>query len=206
MTVTEALKKRRAIPSFNRSQSISKPELESLIELACLAPSSMNLQPWEFLVCYSDEDKARIQAVTMNQKKVSEASAVIAVICNLEFPNHAEDVANGNVQRGYIPEERKSGFVSSAHSLNENKQALREEAIRSCSLWSMAFMLAATEAGWDTAPMGGFVAESLIAEFGLPDSRFPVLIIAIGKRNPDITILDRGIRFGTDELVHVGNW
>jgi putative NAD(P)H nitroreductase len=175
MTVSEALQTRRAIPSFDPTFSILKEELENLIQLACLAPSSMNLQPWEFLVCYSAEDKARMQSVTMNQKKVSEASAVLAVICNLDFPDHGEAVADSNIAKG-------------------------------CSLWAMAFMLAAAESGWDTAPMGGFVAESLISEFGLPETRFPVLVIAIGKRNSNVTILDRSIRFPTEDLVHVGNW
>jgi putative NAD(P)H nitroreductase len=206
MTVTEALQKRRAIPSFDSTTQISKLELDGLIDLASLAPSSMNLQPWELLICFSAEDKARMQSVTMNQKKVSEASAVLAVICNLDFPKNAEPVANSNVSRGYFPLERKAGFIENAESFKENPQALREEAIRSCNLWAMAFMLAATEAGWDTAPMGGFVAESLSAEFGLPATRFPVLIIAIGKRNPDLTILERSLRFPASEISHVGNW
>jgi nitroreductase len=206
VTVTEALHIRRAIPSFDQSITIGQEELEKIINLACLAPSSMNLQPWEFLVCYSDEDKARMQAVTMNQKKVSEASAVIAVLCNLNFPEHAEEVAKVNMEKGYFTEERKSGFVTMAHGFKDNPQALREEAIRSSNLWSMSFMLAAAEAGWDTAPMGGFVAEDLSAEFGLPDTHFPVLIIAVGKRNPDVTILERGHRFSASELCHIGNW
>jgi nitroreductase len=206
MTVTEALQKRRAIPSFDTSIQISKEELDKLIDLASLAPSSMNLQPWELIVCFSAEDKARMQAVTMNQKKVSEASAVLAVICNLDFPDHADAIAEGNVTRGYFPEERKAGFIEGAHSFKKNSQALREEAIRSCNLWAMSFMLVATEAGWDTAPMGGFVAESLSSEFGLPDSRFPILVIAIGKRNPDLKILDRSLRFSASEISHIGNW
>lgn len=206
MTVTEALNLRRATPSYDKSVAISLPELEALINLACLAPSSMNLQPWEFLICTSDEDKARMQSVAMNQKKVSEASAVIAVICNLEFPDNAEAVADSNIANGYFPVERKQGFVGGASTFREKPQALREEAIRSCNLWAMAFMLAATEAGWSTSPMGGFVAEDLTAEFKLPSSRFPVLLITIGKPNPEITILPRNIRFSAKDLSHFGNW
>lgn len=206
MTVTEALKIRRAIPSFDQSVTILPSELEAIIDKACLAPSSMNLQPWEFLVCYSAEDKSRMQVVTMNQKKVSESSAVIAVICNLNFPDHAEAVAAVNIEKGYLTDERRDGFISGAQSFRNNPQALREEAIRSCNLWAMAFMLAASEAGWDTAPMGGFVAADLSAEFGLPDSCFPVLVIAVGKRNPVVKILDRSHRFSASELVHVAQW
>ena len=206
MTVTEALHARRAVPSFDPSVSISKQEIEELIDLACLAPSSMNLQPWEFLVCMSDEDKARMVGVAMNQKKIAEASAVIAVICNLEFPDHAEAVAQSNVDRGYFPQERVSGYLGMASGFKANPQALREEAIRSCNLWAMAFMMVATEAGWATGPMGGFVAEELSQEFGLPDSKFAVLLITIGKMNPKLNLLERNIRFSAKELTHFGNW
>lgn len=206
MTVTEALAARRAVPSFDSTVEISLDELERIIDLACLAPSSMNLQPWEFLICHTDEEKARLQTVTMNQKKVSEASAVVVLIGNTLLHENAGVVADGLVERGYMPTERKEGFVGMASGFRDNAQAAREEAIRSGSLWAMAFMLAATEAGWDTAPMGGFVADDLSAEFGLPETRFPVLVIGIGKANPEIKILDRNIRFSAKELSHYGNW
>lgn len=206
MTVTEALAARRAVPSFDSTAEISLDELERIIDLACLAPSSMNLQPWEFLICHTDEEKARLQTVTMNQKKVSEASAVVVLIGNTLLHENAGVVADGLVERGYMPTERKEGFVGMASGFRDNAQAAREEAIRSGSLWAMAFMLAATEAGWDTAPMGGFVADDLSAEFGLPETRFPVLVIGIGKANPEIKILDRNIRFSAKELSHYGNW
>ncbi len=206
MTVTEALVARRAVPSFDTSVNISLSELEGIIDTACLAPSSMNLQPWEFLICHTDEEKARLQSVTMNQKKVSEASAVVVLIGNTLLHENADAVADGMIERGYMPTERKEGFVGMASGFRENAQAAREEAIRSGSLWAMAFMLAAAEAGWDTAPMGGFVADALSAEFGLPETRFPVLVIGIGKSNPEIKILDRNIRFSAKQLSHYGNW
>ena len=206
MTVREALEKRRATPSFDPTVSISPEELEHLIDVACLAPSSMNLQPWEFLICTSPEDKARMQGVAMNQAKVSEASAVIAVICNLDYPDHAEAAASSGVANGYYGEERKASLVGIAQSFKTNPTALREEAIRSCNLWAMAFMLVATEAGWDTGPMGGFVADALSAEFHLPESRFPVILITIGKVNPAVTLLKRNMRYTAKELSHIGNW
>ena len=206
MTVTEALHKRRATPSFDSKTEISKSEIERLIDLANFTPSSMNLQPWEFLICMSNEEKARMQSVAMNQAKVSEASAVIAVVCNLNFPDHAEAVANGAIERGYFIDERKSGFIKNASSFKENSQSLRDEAIRSCNLWAMAFMMVATESGWDSAPMGGFVPEALTKEFGLPDSHFPTILIAIGKANPAIKILERNVRFSAASLAHYGNW
>jgi nitroreductase len=142
----------------------------------------------------------------MNQKKVTEASAVVVVIGNLNFVDHAEAVVDGMVERGYLPLERKEGMLAMANSFKQNPQGMREEAIRSSNLWAMAFMLVAKEAGWDTAPMGGFSAEALIKEFGLPESHFPVLLIAIGKVNSEVKILERNIRLSAKQLVHYDNW
>ena len=206
MTVTEALQHRRATPSFDPNISISRAEIESLIDTASLAPSSMNLQPWDFLVVDTAEDKLRMQGAAMNQKKVTEASAVIAVLGNLNFVDHAEAVVDGLVERGYLPAERKEGMLGMAQGFNQDAHVRRDEAIRSSNLWAMAFMLVAKEAGWDTAPMGGFSAEAVSKEFGLPESHFPIILIAIGKVNPEVKILDRNIRFSAKELVHYDNW
>ncbi len=206
MTVTEALQKRRAIPSFDPTVTISREELERLIDLASLAPSSMNLQPWEILVCDTPEDKARLLAVAMNQKKVSEASAAIVVVCNLEFPDHAADEADSQIERGYTPADKRDGFITMAHGFKANPNIVRDEAIRSCNLWAMSFMLVAQEAGWETGPMGGFFPDKFAEEFGLPDSRYPILIITIGKANPSIKILERNFRYSAKDITHFGNW
>ena len=83
MTVNEALHARRATPSFDKSVTITREEVLALIDEASLAPSSMNMQPWEFLVIETDEDKAKLKDVAMNQGKVTEASAVIVVIIKM---------------------------------------------------------------------------------------------------------------------------
>jgi hypothetical protein len=54
--------------------------------------------------------------------------------------------------------------------------------------------------------MGGYVEADLQAEFGLPDSVIPVLVIPIGKPDPAITLLPRGERIAPSELIHAGNW
>jgi nitroreductase len=207
MTVHEALIQRRSTPFFDSSVTIEQSEIEALLELASLSPSSMNLQPWETILCHSAEDKARLQAVSFNQKKISEASAVLIVLGNLHHHEHAPFVAESSAQLGYYPPERKQNFIDNAAKAYADKpQAQRDEAFRGSSLYAMALMLAAKQSGWDTAPMGGFEPDKLAAEFGLPDSHIPIMLLCIGKADPNRAILPRQGRLPVQELLHIGHF
>lgn len=207
MDVSVALETRRAIPSFDSSVVISLDEIRQLVDKANLAPSSMNLQPWKILVAHSEEAKETLKSVSYNQSKITEASAVIVVCGDLEHYRQVEQVTAEAVKQGVTSEERRARTVSMAIGAYEsNDQKQRDEVFRGGSLWSMAFMLAATEAGWDTAPMGGFEPDKLAEAFGLPSNILPVLVIAVGKRHPEVAVYPRGYRFPASEIVHVDRW
>ncbi len=207
MDVTAALEARRAVPSFDPSVSITVEEVSRIVDKANLAPSSMNLQPWKILVAHSAEAKETLKAVSYNQAKVTEASAVIVVCGDLQHFRQVEQITADAVAQGVSTEERRSRTIAMAIGAYESDhQKQRDEVFRGGSLWSMAFMLAATEAGWDTAPMGGFEPEKVAAAFGLPESVLPILLIAIGKRNPEVALYPRGYRFPATEIVHVDRW
>ena len=207
MTVREAIESRRSIPFFDPKIEIAQKELTDLLELSNLAPSSMNLQPWEYIVCTSPEAKQKLREASYKQAKVTEASAVIILLGNLEHHLHADEVASSQIKNGYFGEDRRAGFVDMAHgAYTANPQKQRDEAFRGGSLWAMTFMLAAHEAGWDTAPLGGFVPEQVSTTFNIPETHLPVLLIAIGKRPSDANILPRNERISTKRLAHWETW
>jgi nitroreductase len=49
MELDEAIQKRRSVRKF-LPNSVSRTDIEAMLEAACWAPSSTNLQPWRFLV------------------------------------------------------------------------------------------------------------------------------------------------------------
>lgn len=182
-------------------------ELKALINTSSFAPTSMNLQPYSLLVVHTPEDKARLVATAYNQSKIADASAAIVVLgLTNGHEIHAERVAQNNVDLGYFPEDRKQGWIDRAKGGWPTPEKQRDEAFRAGSLWAMSFMLVAQEAGWVTAPMGGYVEDAVRAEFGLPETAIPVILIAIGKPNESQELKPRGERFSADELIHLGNW
>lgn len=54
MELIQAIKSRRSFRAF-RSDPISKERIEEILRLATLAPSAINLQPWEFLIVCGEE-------------------------------------------------------------------------------------------------------------------------------------------------------
>lgn len=207
MTVREALETRRSIPFFDPAVGISKDELTALCNLANLAPSSMNLQPWEYVICATTESKQRLRKASYDQAKVTDASAVIILLGNLNHHLNADQVADSQIKNGYFGEDRRTGYVGMAHgAYQDNPQKQRDEAFRGGALWAMSFTLAAHEAGWDTAMLGGFVPEQVSETFNIPETHLPVLLIAIGKRPSDANILPRNERFSAEELAHWENW
>jgi len=205
--VSVALENRRAVPSFDSSVTISAEEIRTLVDRANLAPSSMNLQPWKIVVAHSAEAKETLKAVSFNQAKISEASAVVIVCGDLQHFRQVEKVTAEAIAQGVSTEERRARTISMALGAYESNPAKqRDEVFRGCSLWSMAFMLAATEAGWETAPMGGFEPEKVAEAFGLPESVLPMMLIAIGKRHPEVALHPRGYRFPASEIVHFDKW
>jgi nitroreductase len=207
MEFLEALSRRRAIPSFDPTVKISREELMEILDQANLAPSSMNLQHWEYIVCQTSESKAKLQEAAFNQKKISESSAAILLLGN-RFANfqHSERVAEAMVQHGYYGEERREKWIEMAQSHWLTEQQKRDEAFRGSSLWAMVFMLAAQNAGWDTAPMGGYDPAKVMETFSIPEDYVPVLIICIGKANPDVNLLPRVPRISAAELAHFDAW
>jgi nitroreductase len=207
MTVREAIETRRSIPFFDPAVTISKQEVLELCNLANLAPSSMNLQPWEYIVCTTPESKQKLREVSYNQPKITDASAMIILLGNLQHHLHAADVASSQIRNGYFGEERRESWVGSAHgAYADNPQKQRDEAFRGGSLWAMNFLLAAHDAGWDTAPLGGFVPEQVSEVFHIPGTHLPVLLIAIGKRPAEAKLLPRNDRISAENLTHWETW
>ena len=56
MSVTEAIRQRRAVRSFT-DEGVEESALRALIDAAIQAPSALNAQPWGFVVI---DDRARL--------------------------------------------------------------------------------------------------------------------------------------------------
>lgn len=176
---------RRSIKNYDPSVKISPEEMTEILSLATLAPSSVNMQPWRFLVIESPEAKAKLAPLArFNQTQVETSSAVIAVFGDLDNFDNAEEIYGTAVEKGFMPLEIKEQLLNSFAGYYENisREEMKDVVLVDAGLVSMQLMLAARSFGYDTNPIGGYDKDKIAETFGLDKDRYvPVMLISIGK-------------------------
>lgn len=176
---------RRSIRQYDPSVAISEEEMKEILREATLAPSSVNMQPWHFLVVQSPEGKEKLaELAKFNRKQVETSSAVIAVFGDLNSIEKLEEIYGRAVELGLMPEEVKEKQVAgiSGYYANVSPAANRDTVLIDCGLVSMQLMLVARAHGYDTNPIGGYEKDRIAEAFGLDARRYvPVMLISIGK-------------------------
>ncbi|MGZ9816746.1 nitroreductase family protein [Peribacillus simplex] len=176
---------RRSIKNYDKSVKISREEMEEILTLATLAPSSVNMQPWRFLVIDSPEGKATLAPLArFNQNQVETSSAVIAVFGDMNNFDNGEEIYGKAVDLGLMPLEVKENILASFSGYFEKitSEEMKEVVLVDGGLVSMQLMLAARAYGYDTNPIGGYEKDQIAEAFGLDKDRYvPVMLISIGK-------------------------
>lgn len=186
---------RRSITFFDSSKEIEDDLLIKVIELASLAPSSYNLQPWEVVIVKSKENKKKLREICFNQEKVEEASANIVVIANYKraldnIPRVLEDAKS----KGYNFT-TNSDLIAMFYSNNAKMRAVRD-----ASLFAMNIMIIARFFNLETHPMEGFNEQMLREFLKIEEYKDIPMIIAIGYKDPTKELLPQLKRFGFNEF------
>ncbi|MDM5189025.1 nitroreductase family protein [Bacillus sp. DX4.1] len=182
---TEIMTGRHSIRKYDPSVKISREEMTEILTEATLAPSSVNMQPWRFLVIDSAEGKATLAPLArFNQLQVETSAAMIAVFGDLNNFDNAEEIYSKAVDLGYMPAEVKEGQMEklTAYFSTVDSAVMKDTVLIDGGLVSMQLMLTARAHGYDTCPIGGFEKDKIAEAFGLDKDRYvPVMLISIGK-------------------------
>lgn len=176
-------KERRSVRNYDPNYKMTEDDIREILEVAILAPSSSNLQPWRFLVIQDQQLKQELLPIANNQQQVVDASAVIAVLADVEAYKNADRIYSNLVESGRMTEEIKEAYVNTIHQ-NYGKAAPEKAlqiAMTDGGLVSMLIMLAAKAKGLDTVPMGGYDADKFVEAFNVPSNFKPVMLISVGK-------------------------
>jgi nitroreductase len=179
----DVIRERRSVRSYDPSVRISREELTGMLQQATLAPSSSNLQPWRFLVIDTPELKEMLLPIAWNQQQVVEASAVIAVLGDVQSYRNAEKIYGQAVEAGYMPADTAKSFIERTTGGYSSlpPEVARQIVYIDGGLISMQLMLVARANGYDTVPMGGYDKAKFAEAFGISDRYVSVMLIAIGK-------------------------
>ena len=182
-TLKQIMQERKSVRKYNANTKISRETIMQLLQDAISAPSSSNMQPWRFIVIDDKEIQKNINFFSFNQEQIETASAIIAVIGDMEMYVNAEEIYAKNVELGYMPEPIANKLAQDALTMygSAPTETLENIVHFDAGLVSMQIMLLAKEMGYDTVPMGGFDKAKFAEYMELPANEIPILLLAIGE-------------------------
>ncbi len=115
--IIEDLLWRHATKKYDATRKVSQEDLDVLFEAMRLSASSINSQPWKFVVIESSESKERMHKTfaykhQYNQPHVFDSSHIILFAYNTHYTrdDYAQVVDKGIEDRRIKPENRESAF------------------------------------------------------------------------------------------------
>lgn len=178
MNTKENIETRRSVKHYNPDHVMPKEDLDELIRLTKLAPSSFNMQNYRLLVIRDKELRQQIRAAAWDQAQVTDASVLFIMCADLNA--HNEDPEE---YWGHAPEDIQNILGPMIKPFYDgNDELIRDEANRSTALAGMTLMLAARELGYDSCPMIGFDKDAVSKLVNLPEGMMLGFMIPVGEQ------------------------
>lgn len=225
----KVVRSRRSVRRFTE-EPVPEHVLDDCLDLAMLAPNSINLQPWEFFVVRTPELKARLAEACLGQNAAKTAPVLIAVVARTDtWRQHSrmaleqwpEDKLPGIVEKYYskiAPIHYNQGpfglfgaakkaaglFVGLTRPVPRGPYSPNEMKIwatKSTALAAENLMLALRAHGYDSCPMEGFDEYRVRRLLKLPKKGLVTMVLAAGKRS-EKGVYNRQYRFDKEGLVH----
>ena len=143
MDTFAAIKTRRAIKKFDSKYKMTPEQINSLMELTILSPTSYNQQNWRFITVTDQTIKEQISEAARGQAQPSDGSLVVILCGNMDA--WKEDPTR--YWRNSTSEKQEHVKNALHAKYSDNPQNRRDEAIRSCGFAGQTIMLAARQMG-----------------------------------------------------------
>lgn len=194
MNLNETLNWRYTTKEYDPTKKISDADMSQVKNLLRMSPSSVNLQPWHFIIAETEAGKERMAKGTQgffhfNEPKITNASAVVLFCSKIdadeEYYNH---IANTEDQSGRFPsEEIKQGFLGAVKTFADihkyDLKDLQHWMEKQVYLNIGSFLLGVASLNIDATPMEGIDVKALDEEFGLREKGYTALVaVSLGYR------------------------
>ncbi|EOA3420272.1 nitroreductase family protein [Enterococcus hirae] len=176
---------RKSVRVYDETVKISHEEMLEMIQETTTAPSSVNMQPWRFVVAESEEAKAKLKPlIRFNTRQNDTSSAMVMIFGDMNCYEYGEEIYDQAVAEGKMPAEVRDQQLAAILPYYQNftHEQMNDVVKIDASLAAMQFMLVARSHGYETNPIGGFEADQLAEAFDLDKERYvPVMILSVGK-------------------------
>ncbi|SNY72188.1 oxygen-insensitive NAD(P)H nitroreductase [Pantoea sp. GL120224-02] len=197
MTLNDAVARRHTVKAFASGKSLPQEEIETLLNVLRNSPSSVNSQPWHFVVASTPEGREQIAqsttgAFVYNGPKVLNASHVIALCMRTDLDDaHLQNVLAQEEQDGrFAKPEGKAGQDKSRRGYVDmhryEQRDIPQWMEKQVYLALGGLLLGAAMLGIDATPMEGFDQRALDQALGLREKGFTsVVLVSLGYRSEE---------------------
>lgn len=195
MLLSEAVTKRHTVKAFDNTHTLPQSQVETLLHVLQNTPSSVNSQPWHFVVASTEEGKNAISASTSdgfvyNAPKVLNASHVIAFCMRADMSEaHLQSILQHEAQTGRF---RDASAEAGQDKSRRGYVDLHRYVLRDLPNWMEkqvyialgGLLLSAALLGIDATPMEGFDNAALDRALGLREKGLTsVVLVSLGYRS-----------------------
>lgn len=188
-TTIEALNWRYATKVFDEKEKLTNEQLDQIVEIVRLTPSSMGILPYQFLLVADQEIQDKLTVASYGQKQISSAAALgIWVIGDPLEQGWIDRAADLNIEvRGLDPLMARSYMDKFKQSMESKSREERLQwASRQAYIALGSLMTALAVEGIDSCPMEGFISDQYNHILGLDQRGLStIVVLAIGKRSPN---------------------
>lgn len=196
MNILSAAKKRHTAKAYDTERRIPEDVMQQVYGLLRNSASSVNSQPWHFIVANTPEGRARIAKATQgsygyNAAKVNDASHVIVLCTRIDMDEaHLEAVLDQEERDGRFRDaQARAGQDATRRGyVNQHRYGTKDVAQwleKQVYLALGTALVGAATLEIDATPMEGFDQKILDAEFGLNEKGLTSLVlVSFGYSSP----------------------
>ena len=196
MDILSAAKKRHTAKAYDSERRIPEEVMQQVYDLLRNSASSVNSQPWHFIVANTPEGRARIAKATQggyvyNAAKVNDASHVIVLCARVDMDESHMDALLEQEERDgrFRDAQARAGQDATRRGyVNQHRYGTKDVAQwleKQVYLALGTALLGAATLEIDATPMEGFDQKILDAEFGLNEKGLTSLVlVSFGYSSP----------------------
>ncbi len=215
MDLFTAMKERRSTRVY-LDKPVSRKEVEQVFQLAGLAPSAMNLQPWQFFVTYGEEKDRLVQQL---KKAQAERKTTCGPGTSKPLPEkyaqrsrrvlelmEPEIVKAGETYSRFIEQGSCSFYGAPIAVIVTMDRLFPKTRYLDVGLSVSYLLLAAQAMGLGTCPIGLILsfADVISEQLNIPDNLEILLAIAMG--HPDRESSVNEVKTGREDLSEILSW
>jgi len=196
MDILSAAKKRHTAKAYDSERRIPEEVMQQVYDLLRSSASSVNSQPWHFIVANTPEGRARIAKATQggyvyNAAKVNDASHVIVLCSRIDMDEAHMDALLEQEERDgrFRDAQARAGQDATRRGyVNQHRYGTKDVAQwleKQVYLALGTALVGAATLEIDATPMEGFDQKILDAEFGLNEQGLASLVlVSFGYSSP----------------------